>query len=362
MKILQVLTDTNIGGAGTWLLNFLSAYDRSSFDIAVVLPTGAALVERISALGVRTIEADSIADRSFSVDGIRVLRDIFRREKPDIVHTHASLSARIVAKECGIKVVNTRHCLEEPKHGLRRTVYRIINNALSDRVIGVCRAVCENLKLDGISESKLRLIYNGISPIRKYSAEERAEARREYGIPEGVTAVGIVARLEAVKNHKMFIDAATAVADRCPDALFVIVGTGSVEDELRRQAEESGLGARIIFTGYIENVERIVNALDIHMLTSYSEAFSISLIEALCVGHPVIATDVGGNSEIVSDGINGTLIPSGDVTAAADAIERYVNSPELREKCGNSAADIVHENFTSDIMARRVEEVYRELL
>ena len=91
MKVLQVITDTNIGGAGIWLLNFLGTYDRDAIEMAVVLPRSGALVPRVEELGVRVIEADGISDRSFSQEGVGAMRRIFCKERPDIVHTHASL-------------------------------------------------------------------------------------------------------------------------------------------------------------------------------------------------------------------------------------------------------------------------------
>lgn len=361
MKVLQVITDTNIGGAGIWLLNFLGTYDRDAIEMAVVLPRSGALVPRVEELGVRVIEADGISDRSFSQEGVGAMRRIFCKERPDIVHTHASLSARIAAKMCGVGVVNTRHCLEAPKHGAKKLVYRMVNSCLSDRVIGVAEAVCDNLRSDGISERKLRLVYNGIAPLAVLSPEERATVRREYGIPEGSIAVGIAARLEPVKNHRMFLKMARAVISEDERTVFVIAGTGSLEEQLRSEAEEAGLGDRVIFTGYVKNVERLVNAIDVYALTSDSEALNISLLEAMSVGRPVVATDVGGTPEIVENGVSGVLVPAGDAAAAARAVLDYVRSPELRVRHGRSGQERVRERFSVADMARKVEEIYREL-
>ena len=124
MKILQILTDTNVGGAGIWLLNFLKSYDRENLDVKVVLPKGAILVEEVKKLGNEVIEAEKIADKSFSVPGIKVFKSIFLEEKPDIIHTHACISARIAGRLCGVKIVNTRHCLEDKKSFPKNIVYR----------------------------------------------------------------------------------------------------------------------------------------------------------------------------------------------------------------------------------------------
>ena len=112
VKVLQVLTDTNFGGAGMWLLNYLRSFDRSKYSVTVVLPYGSVLKSRVEALNIKVAEAGGIADCSFSGTGVRELKRLMREIRPNIVHTHAGLSARIAAKSLGIKTVNTRHCIE----------------------------------------------------------------------------------------------------------------------------------------------------------------------------------------------------------------------------------------------------------
>ena len=113
IKLIHVITDTNIGGAGVWVLNFLKAYDKEKYDVGVAVPCNSLLAPKISELGVKVFEIAHIADKSFSKEGIREFIKLFKEQKPDIVHCHASLSARIASKKLGIKTVNTRHCLEE---------------------------------------------------------------------------------------------------------------------------------------------------------------------------------------------------------------------------------------------------------
>jgi len=361
IKVIQVLTDTNIGGAGIWLLNYLKTYNRDLVDMSVIIPTDSMLKERIDSLGVRVIESEGIADSSFSLSGVKNLYDILKEERPDIIHTHASLSARIAAKMLKIKVVHTRHCLEEKKRFLKKAVYKFINNSLSDRVVGVSEAVCENLLTDGIKENKLNMVYNGIFPLKKLSWEEKAVLRQKYNISAENVVVGMVARLEPVKNHAMFLEAAKAVAAICPEAVFMIVGSGSLEKELKMLAKEYEIGDKVIFTGYIEDVNDIVNLIDIHVLTSEKEALSISLIEAMSIGKPVVATDSGGPAEVVERGKSGLLVNVGDSLNLAMGIVSYIKRPEDAKKAGEYGEKIVREKFLAKDMAKNIEDIYSEL-
>lgn len=362
-KILQVLTDTNIGGAGIYLLNYLAARDRDDFETAVVLPRGAALTPSVEKTGARVIEAEKIADRSYSKEGTNELCAIFRREKPDLVHTHASLSARIAAKKCKIPIVNTRHCLEDPKPFPKNLIYRALNNALSDRVIAVSRAVEENLLRDGIARKKLRMIYNGIPPQPQYTEDERNAFREEFGL-SGV-CVGIVARLEPVKNHTLFLRAAELCAlarekSGESELTFVIAGGGSLENDLRERAKTDAPHAKVLFLGQVENVSRLFCALDVAVLTSTHEALSLSLIEAMAQGRPVVSTRSGGPEELITPNENGFLCGH-DEKSLSEAILALARDGALREKFGRAGKARAAE-FSAENMARKIEDVYRELL
>lgn len=362
IKVFQIVTDTNIGGAGIWLLNFLKVYNRDEIDMTVVMPYEAALKPKVEKLGVRVLEAEGIADSSFSKKGFFALDKILKEEQPDIVHTHASLSARLAAKKNGIKVVHTRHCLEGEKKHLKRFVYRFVNNALSDRVAAVSEAVRDNLLADGIKEEKLRTVYNGITPIREFTEEERLSAREKFGIHPRQTVVGMVARLEPVKNHAMFLEAAKVAATICPEAIFMIVGDGSMREALEAKAREDGIADKVIFTGYIADVSEVMNVIDVHVLTSEREALSISLIEAMSIARPVVATDSGGPGEFVKNGVNGILVGANDTVNLTMGIVRLIQRPDIRKKLGEAGRLTVSEKFMSADMARKIEDIYKELV
>lgn len=362
IKILQILTDTNFGGAGMWLLNYLASYDKAKFSVAVVLPPDSVLKEKAERFGVCVHEVRATSDVSFSFKSIAEYVKLLRREKPDIVHTHASLSARIAAKLCGIKTVNTRHCLESKKKFPASAIYGLVNNMLSDAVIGVSEAVVKNLADDGIPSKKLFLVYNGIPRLSLSSALEQKLKREELGFGENDVVVGIVARLEPVKGHEVFLNAAKYAAEKNDDLKFIIAGTGSLENKLKNTVKELDLSEKVKFLGYVENVSTIYSIIDISVLSSLSEALSLSVIEAMSLGKPAVVTDSGGTVEVVQNGVNGYVVENGNSTEMAEKILLLAESPELRKQMGAEGIKIAKEKFALESMAKKLGDIYSKLL
>ena len=164
IKVIEVSTDTNIGGAGRVLLILLKELDRTKFDVSVILPENSLLKPEIEKLGVKITEVKGIADKSLDIASIKLLKKIFCEEKPDVVHTHASMSARIAARLSGCKVVYTRHSVFPPakaiSHGIGKVVNGIVNNSFSDRIIAVAEAAKDNLTDTGVCDKKIDVILN----------------------------------------------------------------------------------------------------------------------------------------------------------------------------------------------------------
>jgi len=212
IKILHVITDTNIAGAGDLLLHLLDAYDKSTFIMEVVLPQNARLTPLLAKRGVTYYEAPNIADVSFSFAGIRTLRKLIKKIKPDIVHTHASFSGRKAAKQCKVKVVHTRHCVfpiaSWKKRFPVRQILGLINNNLSDLIIAISPPAAQNLVDMGTKASKIRTLFNGTPPARSYSIDEIKSLKQKYEIPPDTFVFSIMARLTEVKGHDDILDAA----------------------------------------------------------------------------------------------------------------------------------------------------------
>jgi glycosyltransferase involved in cell wall biosynthesis len=363
IKVLNVISDTNIGGAGNVLINFMKNTDNTAFVHTVALPENAELTPILRGLGVETEEVKEIADRSASLAGIGRFRSLFERLQPDIVHTHASLSARIAARQWGkCAVVHTRHCAYPQGFAKKlfpvKQVLGLINNRLSDIIIAVSPAARDNLTDTGADPRKIVTMFNGVPPTRKLTEDEKASVRAALGIGDGEFVCAVVARLVPEKGHRYILDAAELLRDM--PMCFVIAGAGQCEGQLRADAEKRGL-SRCIFTGFVKDVAKILGITDLQLNASYgTETSSLSLLEGMSLGIPSVATDYGGNPCLVTDGENGLIVAQRDGKAIAKAIQAIYEDPEMRTLMGKSALELYNERFTVDIMTAGIEQVYRD--
>lgn len=366
-KIIEVSSDTNIGGAGKCLLALAENIDREKFAVSVILPRNSLLKPELEKLGTRVIEVDGIADKSLDMSSVKELLRIFRREKPDLVHTHASMSARIAARLAGTKIVYTRHSVFPPpksiSKGMGKLINGAVNNFLSDGIIAVAEAAKDNLTDTGVSDKKIRVILNGVKPLTRLGEEELADARRRFGADKEEKVVSIVARLEDIKGHEYFIDAAETILKHGIKAKFFIAGTGSYEDALRRRVQSKGLSGSVIFTGFINDVERLMNITDVQVNASYgTEATSLALLEGMSLGIPAVVSDFGGNPGVIKNGKNGFVVPKKNSVALAGALERLLTDKELYKRMSREAVAIFNKTFTVGAMTRRTEELYEEII
>jgi len=362
IKVLHVLTDKNIGGAGRWLLYYLKHHDREQFRVEVVLPQGSLLAPAVKALDVPVISMEEMEDKSFDKKAMKALVQLFKEEKPDIVHTHASMTARMAARAANVpSVFHTKHCMEAAPGILpKKIIRREVNAVFSDKIIAVSRAVRRSMVHAGAHPEQIAVVYNGIEPIAIPTAEEKAALLQSYGGKEGEMAVGMVARLEEVKDHETFLLAAQNVLEHRKDVRFYIVGDGSLRDELERRAYELGISSNVTFTGFVKDVEKIEAALDIAVITSKAEALCLSIIESNMAGVPAIGTDAGGVREVIRHGETGYLVSVGDSDRLAERLEELLADDEKRKNFGEHAKKYAEKMFMADQMTKRIEKLYLE--
>lgn len=364
MKIIEVSSDTNIGGAGRCLLVLLQEMDRSRFDVSVVLPKNSLLKPKILELGVDITEADIAPDKSLDFAAIRTFIKIFKAQKPDIVHTHASMSARIAAKLCGIKVIYTRHSVFPPSRvisrGIGKLINGFINNIFADKIIAVAEAAKDNLTKTGVSAKKIEVVLNGVYPLNPECDKNAIKER--FGVSEGEKVVSIVARLEDIKGHDYFIEAADILLNKGFNAKFFIAGTGSYESHLKQKVSELGRENQIIFTGFLTDVENLLKITDVQVNASYgTEATSLSLLEGMSLGIPAVVSDFGGNTGVIKDGQNGIVVPMQNSEKLANGIEMLISNDWLYEKMSMGSKRIFSKTFTAKIMTEKTEKIYEEV-
>ena len=359
IRVYQVVSDTNVGGAGRYLLNYIRYFDRDKYDVTVLLPENSALKKLLEKFAdISIIEVPYMADKSYDKRCVKFLSELFRKEKIDIIHTHASLSARIAAKKAKIRtVISTRHCIEPIGSFPVGTIKSLLNNCLCDYYIAVSDAVKTNLLASGIHKNKIRIVTNGVEAVEQLSENKLSELKEKYNVKDE-TVFGIFARLEPVKGHCYFIEAAKRFLSEGCKGKFLIVGDGSLEKDLKEQADGF---PEIIFTGYVTDTTELLNLTDVNVLASQSEAMSLAILEAMSLGKPTIATDVGGNGQLIRRDINGILTPYGDAEAMKYAFIKMSEDKAYYDICAENAGAIYRETYTAKEMVKNLERLYEEV-
>ncbi len=365
-RVVQISSDSNIGGAGKCILTFLENYDREKFDICVIVPKNSLLIPEVKALGVGYLEAEHIGEKSLSLKGIAELYKMLKAIKPKIVHTHGAMSGRIAGKLIGAKVIFTRHSVFPPSpkisRGLGKRINGFVNNATADKIIAVAEAAKENLTDTGVSEKKIQVILNGVKQLSAFDDERLGEAKKAYGIKGGQKTVSIVARLNTVKGHEYFVKSAKMVIDSGIDAKFIIAGTGAEEENIKALIRKLDLEEHVVMAGFIADVEPLMNAMDIQVNCSFgTEATSLSLLEGMSIKKPAVVTDFGGNSGVIENGVNGFLVPVKNPEAMADRIKELLKNPDLYNQMAENCQRIYKEKFTSEVYTKNIEKIYMEV-
>ena len=367
IRVMEIISDTNIGGGGMSLLNYLSFYDRSRFSLSVVLPRNSALTERIRAIGgVEIYEIDAMADKSMDRAALPLIRALIRQVKPDLVHTHGSLVGRIAAKLERRRVVYTKHCAFMPE-GMRaalpgRMATRVVDDLLSDAVIAVGPSGRAVLRASGVAEKRIHEMLNGVAPLPMPTEQEREVARAAYGFTPEDYVVGILARVEEYKGHSILLEAFRQLRAEHENVRLLVAGEGSYLPILKKEAASLPEGS-VVFAGFVKDVKKALWAMDVQVNASYvSETSSLSLLEGMSIGLPAVVSDIGGNPSLIRNGENGFVFPSQNSQALADCVARLMDEPGLREEMEKKALSIYQERFTGEVFARNIENVYDDVL
>jgi len=364
IKVLNILSDSNIGGAGRLLVNYLHNFDRTKFDVAVVLPKDSDLKPFIEAEGYHVYETVGGRDKSLDMKAVGEIRKIIREFDPDIVHTHSAFSGKLAAFLSGVKCrFYTRHsAFPQPKKLTTfpgKQINGLINNTLATDIVAVAQAAMDNLTETGVNPKKVTVIINGVEEMRRTTSEEQAELKKSLGIGDNTFVCGISARLEEYKGHSYLLPTIKSVAEKHPDVVCLIIGGGTCEESLKKQAEELGITDKVRFTGFVNDVAPYYNIMDLNLNCSIgTETSSLALSEGMSLSVPAIATTYGGNPYMITDGVNGFLVPERDSLAMAEKILLLIRDQELLESLSQGARKMYELKFTAAAMTRQLEELY----
>ena len=372
IRLLKFVGLFAVGGTERHVLNLARELDGSQFELHV------ACFKRWG-LFLKEMEALSVPISEYRINclyNVHTFRQQLRfarslkQARVQIVHTYGFYStvfAVPAARLARIPVVVTSiRDTGELLTPIQKRAQRLACK-LADSVFVNADAVRHWLIAEGYNANRIQVIRNGISPVQFAGKEDGATIRQEFGIPSDAPLIAMLSRLNRLKGGEYFLEAAAMVAERFPNARFLVVGDtqagdSAYKEQLEKQANRLGLRNRLHFTGFRLDIPRILAALTVSVLPSLSEGLSNVLLESMAAGVPVVATTVGGNSEVVEDGVTGILVPPGDSGALAQAVSEFLEKPELACHHGLAGKQRISERFDLDDMVHQTEQHYLRLL
>lgn len=296
-------------------------------------------------------------------------------------------SAWKIAQFCKKNRIEIVHAMHARAHGLalvasffvkiplvvtRRVSFNLNRNLYSGfkyrserihKFICVSHAVKRELLDFGVPEHKLEVIYSGVDTKRFYPRGKERAIMERYKIPAEIPVVGCIANFSKWKGQEVFLRAAKIIRDKSKRVHFLIAGSGNDREPVLSWVRELGLEGAVTLIGFVEDVPQVMSVLDLFVSPSVgAEGLSGTLREALAMGLPAVATDVGGNREILKNNENGLLVPPSDPSAIAEAVLSLLSDRERALEMGRRARIEVEKNFSVEKMVERTEEVYHSVI
>lgn len=361
--VLYLSTSSGPGGAERVISNLSASLDPARYRAILCLFRPGWIQAHTESRGVRTyvIPTHGMFDWRWMLRFKRLLKD----EHVDLIHAHefdANVQGTFVATLSGIPLVATVHGKNYFWEKLRR---RLAYQWVSRNATMV--AVSENLKqfiVDkvGVDSRDVKVVYNGVDVLPPFARADIDQCRKELDLPTGDQIVGVVGNLYPVKGHQYLIAAIPAILAKCPNTTFIFAGRGQLEAELKMQAQRLGIDGQLRFLGLRQDIPRILAVLDIFVLPSLSEGLSMAILEAMVAGKPVVATDVGGNPELVEDGGTGSLVPPQTSQALADRVIAVLTDRERARQFGTAGQLRARGQFSLQTMVQNYQALYDQCL
>lgn len=367
LNVLFIITKSEIGGAQTHLMEVVRYMHNAGHDVLVVTGTTGWLTNELAAIGVDyEILPDLVRDINPTKDikTINSICHILEDKQPDIIHCHSS-KAGIVGRIAGaiknIPVVFTAHgwAFTSGVSSAKRIIYATIEHMM----LGITRKVICVSEFDRqLAKKWFRHNYNRIVTVHNGIVDKNLNSNivRENSLPLKLVSV---ARFSHQKNNMQLIMAVEQINKLYSGCLQLnMVGDGPLLSEAKAYVISHKLENYVHFLGSRTDVDDILNQNDIFCLISNYEGLPISIIEAMCAEMPIIASDVGGVNELVQDGVNGFLIPRGNISELVDKLKYILEHKELIKSMGEASRKIYEEEYTADRMNQKILSVYNEIL
>lgn len=375
LRVLEIAKST--GGVGEYMRWLANGIDKQRFQLTVACLSegGSALAAELGAI--EGVKAFSVAMNRYKIDPFSDSRALFalarmiRRERFDLIHVHASKPGylgRLATMGTAIPIIYSPHCFSfhDGTGRLKAQAFalleRIAARHLTTQIITVCDGERDMALKWQIGEPDLfRTVHTGIDPSPFALKVDRAAVRKSLGVPVDAPLIGTVGRLSKQKAPVDFVRTAALVHKQRPDAHFVWVGDGQLADEMRILIAEQGLEHVCHMVGLRRDVHAVLNVLDLFVLTSHWEGFSLSILEAMATGLPIVSTYVTGADEAIIHGENGLIVPIGAVEELAQAILDLLHDPAKAQQFATASRARIDQYFTRTRMISQLAQTYEDV-
>jgi glycosyltransferase involved in cell wall biosynthesis len=368
INILHIYQNSKTGGVQQQLLSLLKAYNREEFNpIFCCLGPKEEIGKEIEGIGVDCIPLNRSRYNRFSLKIVIDLHRLMKEKHIHIVRTHryrSNFYGRLAAFLTGVPVIvaSVHDNYRTDKRPARRMINRMLS-IITDKIVAVAEDIKKDIiRYDKIDPSKIIVIPNG-TDLERFNPEGNfADIRKEFSIKESDIVVGFVGRIVPAKGLEYLIDALSYLKEDPNNIKLLIIGEGSILARLHEQAKEKKVYDSIIFTGRRRDIPDILSCIDIFVMPSIAEGLPNSLLEAMAMGKPIVATEVGGIPEVIKNGFNGLLVSPRDHRALAMATKGLIGNGQLAAKMGQAARDLVLDNFSIRAIAQKWQSLYLSIL
>ena len=368
IRICFIIDALEIGGTEKQLVEVINRLDPKKFKVYLVCLRNSKMIENVGSNCTKLILNINGINFGNLVRNINLLKLFLKREQIDIVQTFfpdANILGVISAKVGGVKkIISSRRDMGFWYTKKTLTYLRIINRCV-DRFLVNSEAIKEIvIKNEKAPASKIDVIYNGINMANFRPNEIGASNRTksELGIPADNIVIGLIANLNRrVKRPDVFVKASAIVMRESENTSFLIIGDGYLRNELGELSKKLGMNDNMVFAGLRKDILELLQFIDVGVLTSDSEGFSNAILEYMAAGIPTVATNVGGNRELINQNEDGYLQPPGEPQLIAKSILKLVRDRNLRINMGNKGKEKIYKRFSIETMINNLANYYGNL-
>ena len=358
MKIVHLISSGGFYGAENMLINLLEGLRDLKVEVSLCIfesepDTGIELALRAAELGISVIKIP--CKGRFDIAAVKQIRSYLDSCSASILHTHgykADLYGYVVTRRLSCTLVSTCHNWTKASRALR--LYSVLDKLVLrtfSRVVSVSPQVAEELRRDGVSDDRLRLIANGVRVPKQPAPTARSET--------AILTVGMATRLVEEKGIGELFRAVAKLLSHDRHLRVVIAGDGALRQAFEQQASTLDISASVTFLGFVADMQSFYASLDIFVLPSLREGLPMSVLEAMAIGKPVIASRVGAIPTVIVHNQSGLLIPPADAAALEAALSRLIDDAGLRVRLGINARAVIETSYSAAVMTRHYLDMYR---